>query len=259
MNRPKYIDTHCHLFESDFEKDSDEVITKIKNTGVEYILLANTGTDSIKPLLNFEKRYSYICKSMIGIHPVNVDDDYKSQIKFIEKNLSEHNFIGIGEIGLDYHEAIQDHEIQKKFLEEELSIARENNLPISMHIRDAFEDSLEILKKYQNGNLSGVIHCFTGDAEQARKCLDLGFYLGIGGIVTFKNSSLPKTLNSVPLDRIVIETDSPCLAPAPFRGQRNDSSFLPLIVDKIAEIYNSSHNIVAEITTTNAKNVFKLK
>ena len=227
MNRPKYIDTHCHLFESDFEKDSDEVITKIKNTGVEYILLANTGTDSIKPLLNFEKKYPYICQSMIGIHPVNVDDDYKSQIKFIEKNLSEHNFIGIGEIGLDYH--------------------------------DAFEDSLEILKKYQNGNLSGVIHCFTGDAEQARKCLDLGFFLGIGGIVTFKNSSLPKTLNSVPLDRIVIETDSPCLAPAPFRGQRNDSSFLPLIVDKIAEIYNSSHNIVAEITTTNAKNVFKLK
>ncbi|MDR2402048.1 MAG: TatD family hydrolase, partial [Cytophagales bacterium] len=176
MSKAKYIDTHCHLFETDFEKNGDEVIKKIEEIGVEYVLLANTEVESLEPLLVFEKKYPNLCKSMVGIHPINVYDDYKLQTKFIEKNLSEHNFIGIGEIGLDYYESTQNREIQKKILEEELSIARENNLPISMHIRNAFEDSLEILKKFQNGNLSGVIHCFSGNIEQAKECLDLGFY-----------------------------------------------------------------------------------
>ena len=259
MSKAHYIDTHCHLFEKEFEDDIDEVIKKIEDVGVEYVLAANTGCDSLIPLLDFEKKYPRICRSMIGIHPDNVDDDYISQIKFIENNLAKHDFIGIGEIGLDYYEATQDHDIQKKFLIQELLIARESHLPISMHIRDAFDDALEVLKKCQNGNLSGVIHCFSGDVEQAKKCLDLGFSLGIGGIVTFKKSTLPEVLKSVPLEKIVIETDSPCLAPVPFRGKRNDSSFLPFIVDKIAEIYGCSSEEVAEVTTWNAKNIFKLK
>lgn len=259
MSRPRYIDTHCHLFEKDFQDDIDEVIKKIEDTGVEYVLVSNTGVDSLEPLLNFEKKFPHICRSLIGIHPDNVDDDYKSQIKLIEDNLAKHNFIGIGEIGLDYYEATQNHDIQKKFLMQELFIARENHLPISMHIRDAFDDALEVLTKCQNGDLSGVIHCFSGNCDQAQRCLDLGFSLGIGGIVTFKKSTLPQVLKNVPLERIVIETDSPCLAPVPFRGKRNDSSFLPFIVDKISEIYECSHEDVAEVTTWNAKNIFKLK
>ncbi len=259
MSKSRYIDTHCHLFEREFESDIDDVVKKIESAGVEYVLVANTGYDSLIPLLNFEKKYPHICRSLIGIHPDNVDKDYKSQIKFIEDNLVNHNFIGIGEIGLDYYEATQDHEIQQKFLIEELLIARESHLPVSVHIRDAFDDALAVLEKCQNGNLSGVIHCFSGNAEQARRCLDLGFSLGVGGIVTFKKSTLPEVLKSVPLEKIVIETDSPCLAPVPFRGKRNDSSFLPLIVDKLAEIYECSHEEVADVTTWNAKNIFKLK
>ena len=259
MNRRRYIDTHCHLFEKDFDDDIDAVVKKIEDTGVEYVLVANTGVDSIEPLLALEKKFPHFCKTLIGIHPDNVDVDYKSQIKLIEDNLAKHEFIGIGEIGLDYFESPQDHEVQKKILIEELLIARESHLPISMHIRDAFDDSLEILKKYQNGNLSGVIHCFTGNAEQAQKCLDLGFSLGIGGIVTFKKSTLPEVLKSVPFDKFVVETDSPCLAPVPFRGERNDSSFLPFIVERIAEIYGCSHEEVSENTTLNAKNIFNLK
>lgn len=259
MNKSKYIDTHCHLYETDFINDSDNVIKKIENTGVEYVLLANTDNESIIPLLNFEKKYPNICKSMMGIHPINVSEDYKSQIKIIEKQLSEHNFIGIGEIGLDYYESSKDHELQKRFLEDELLIARENHLPISMHIREAFDDAINLLQKAQNGNLFGVIHCFSGDAEQAKKIIDLGFSLGIGGIVTFKNSKLSDILKHIPLAKIVLETDSPCLAPVPYRGTRNDSSFLPIIADKIADIYKISSEEVSEITTTNAKNIFKLK
>lgn len=259
MTKPRYIDTHCHLYESDFENDSEEVIKKIETTGVEYVLLVNTDTDTITPLINFEKRYPTICRSMIGVHPINVWDDYKSQIKIIEKSLDEHHFIGIGEIGLDYHESLKDHDLQKKFLEAQLDVALDHKLPASIHIRDAFDDALTILAKKQNGNLSGVIHCFSGDIDQAKRCINLGFALGIGGIVTFKKSKLPEVLKQVPIEKIVLETDSPCLAPTPYRGKRNDSSFLSIIVDKIAEIYELPHEIVANTTTTNAKNIFNLQ
>ncbi len=254
-----YIDTHCHLYDAEFYRDdADAVMQKIEETGVRYVLLASTGTSSLQEVLDFQKKYSHVARAMLGIHPEELHDDLEAQLDFIRKEVEAHEFVAIGEVGLDYYNAECDHEVQKNFFFGILQVAKERQLPVSVHVRDAFDDAIKILEKSQDGRLRGVIHCFTGDLEQAKQFIDLGFALGIGGIVTFKKSNLPEVLKEISLGNIVLETDSPYLAPVPFRGKRNDSSFLPFIVEKLTEIYDLSHEAIASATTFNAKKIFKL-
>ena len=252
------IDTHAHLYEDVFKEDEDDVINGIRDAGIIKILLPNTDTSTINSVIQLEKKYPNLFASMLGVHPDNVKDDYKHQISVLEKALSDHKYIGIGEVGLDYYESTVDREVQKKFLDIEISLAQECSLPMSIHVRNAFDDAYKLFKNRDNGNLKGVIHCFTGTIDQANMWIDLGFKLGIGGIVTFKKSTLPDVLKHISLDNTVLETDSPCLTPEPHRGKRNDSRYLTIIADKLSIVYNEDIKIIETMTTKNAKKLFNI-
>ena len=174
---------------------------------------------------------------MIGLHPCYVNENYDSELKFVKDNILEHDYKAIGEIGIDLFHEKKYLEQQVYVFEEQIKLALENNLPIVIHSRDSFDEIYEVLKKFKSDNLRGIFHCFTGDKQQAKKIIDLNFHLGIGGVVTFKNGKISEFLNSIPIERIVLETDSPYLAPSPYRGKRNESSYLKIIAEKIADLY----------------------
>lgn len=254
----KFIDTHAHMHDSVFENDIDEVVKKIREANVVKVLLPNTDEKGIEKMISLEQKYPDLFKKMLGIHPEEVAEDYKRQITLIESYLQRYNFIGIGEIGLDYHVSKVDHEIQKKFFLEELSIAKNMHLPVSIHSRDSAEDMYKILKEQQNGNLHGVIHCFYDDLDNAKKLIDLGFLLGIGGFVTFKNAKLREILKNIDIKNLVLETDSPFLAPTPYRGHRNDPSFIKYIAEVVANVYETTVEKSYSIFLENTKKTFYL-
>jgi TatD DNase family protein len=254
----QFIDTHAHLQEDVFDDDIDEVIKKIKQANVIKVLMPNTDEKNIDKMISIKQKYTDLLEMMIGIHPENIDINYKRQIKLIEKYLSKYKFIGIGEIGLDYKVSTIDHDIQKKFFIEELNIAKELNLPVSIHSRDSSEDMYKILKQEQNGNLKGVIHCFYDDLNTAKKLIDLGFYLGIGGFVTFKNPKLRDILKNIEPTNLVLETDSPYLTPTPYRGYRNDPSLIKYIATTVADVYIMNYEIICNIFVENSKKIFNI-
>ena len=249
------IDTHAHIYEDVFKDDIEQLIRKFEGVGVRKIVMPTTSLEDVNKALELQREYSSLFSVLIGIHPDNVSADYNEQLKGIIRFLNEYNFIGIGEIGLDYCKSQTPREVQKAMFVEQLSLAREYALPVSIHVRDAFNDCYDILKQQQNG-VNGVIHCFSGTKEHAEKYISLGFKLGIGGIVTFKNSTLASVLENISLRDIVLETDSPFLAPEPYRGKRNDPSFLVHIIKKLASIYKVSEEEVVENTFQNSCDVF---
>ena len=254
----EFIDTHAHLQDSAFDKDIDEVVKKIREANVIKVLLPNTDENGIEKMIHLTQKYPDLFKMMLGIHPQEIAEDYKRQSNLIENYLQKYKFIGIGEIGLDYHVSEVDHEIQKKFFIEELNMAKEKHLPVSIHSRDSAEDMYKILKEEQNGDLKGVIHCFYDDLENAKKLIDLGFYLGIGGFVTFKNAKLRDILKYISVKNIVLETDSPFLAPTPYRGYRNDPSFIKYIAEVIAEVYETTIEETYKVFIENTGKIFDL-
>ena len=193
---------------------------------------------------------------MIGLHPCYVNENYDSELKFVKDNILEHDYKAIGEIGIDLFHEKKYLEQQVYVFEEQIKLALENNLPIVIHSRDSFDEIYEVLKKFKSDNLRGIFHCFTGDKQQAKKIIDLNFHLGIGGVVTFKNGKISEFLNSIPIERIVLETDSPYLAPSPYRGKRNESSYLKIIAEKIADLYNLQLSEVSKITHKNSIDIF---
>lgn len=193
---------------------------------------------------------------MIGLHPCYVNENYDSELKFVKDNILEHDYKAIGEIGIDLFHEKKYLEQQVYVFEEQIKLALENNLPIVIHSRDSFDEIYEVLKKFKSDNLRGIFHCFTGDKQQAKKIIDLNFHLGIGGVVTFKNGKISEFLNSIPIERIVLETDSPYLAPSPYRGKRNESSYLKIIAEKIADLYNLELSEVSKITQKNSLDIF---
>ena len=243
------IDNHAHLYEDVFHQDIDNVVSKIKNTNVEKVILQNTEINSIKNAIELEKKYPDLFRSMLGIHPDNLDEDhYKTQIDIILKAFDEWHYVGIGEVGLDYYESKISKNVQQDFLHVMLSFAKSKNLPLSLHIRNAYEDAIKILMQHQDGNLKACVHCFSGSLDEAKQYIDLNLFLGIGGIITFKNNKLKDIIQFLPLDKILTETDAPCLAPEPVRGTRNDSSNLVYIVNKIADILDTPyHEIIKSI------------
>ena len=246
-----YIDTHCHLSREDYD-DIDKVIEENKNANIDKIVVSGCSRESIEEVMDLKDRYDMVYVT-IGYHPEYADTVTESDLDYLKSLLGEKKVVGIGEIGLDYHYTKENKDKQIWLFEEQLKIASAFNLPVVIHSRDATMDTINTLKKYK---VKGIIHCFSGSLETANIYISMGFLLGIGGVVTFKNSKLKDVVKEVPLESIVLETDSPYLAPVPFRGKINSSKYLEFIANFIADIKNISVDELAEITSRNASSLF---
>ncbi len=252
------IDTHTHLFVEQFDADRDRVIRRALDEDVEKFILPNIDDKSIDRLRATVEEYPDLMFPLMGLHPTSVDEHWKQRLSVVERSLSENQYYGIGEIGIDLYWDKSFAREQEEVFRTQLRWAKESNLPVSIHIREAFEPVLRIVGEEQDGRLRGVFHCFTGSYEQARQAIDLNMWLGIGGVVTFKNGKIDRFLEKIPMDRIVVETDAPWLTPTPFRGQRNEPAYLKYIVAKLAEIYGTTPGEIACITTHNALDIFPI-
>ncbi|WP_319270290.1 TatD family hydrolase [uncultured Draconibacterium sp.] len=250
------IDTHSHIYSEDFIHDRDEALKRADESGIKKIILPNIDSGSIKHMLDLADAYPNLCFPLIGLHPTSVEDDYEEELEAIDYWLQRRKFYGIGEIGIDLYWESKYEKEQKDAFRTQLRIAKKLNLPVVIHVRNSFEQTYEIVKEEQDGTLRGVFHCFTGTAEEAQKITELGFLLGIGGVVTFKNSDLDEVIKDIDPHHLVLETDSPYLAPVPKRGKRNESSYLIHVAQKVADVYRIPLTRIAEITTTNARNLF---
>jgi TatD DNase family protein len=255
----EYIDTHAHLYEEEFLQDQAQVMHRLMQAGVSKVLMPNLDIYTIEPMLELEARYPAICRAMIGLHPCHIQADFQQQLYQMETWLSKQTFIAMGEIGMDLYRDTTYQAQQQEALEIQLSWAKQHKLPVALHIRQAFAETLRLLEKHQDGTLQGVVHCFSGTLAEAQQVIALGLHLGIGGIVTFKNAGLASLLAQIDLQYLVLETDSPYLAPIPYRGKRNEPAYLPYIAAAIAAIYQVDLAEVAAVTTANAKRLFGIQ
>lgn len=252
------VDTHAHLYAEEFSGDRNLVIDRAVQAGVRKIILPNIDKDSVDSLLNLSDVYPGNCFPLMGLHPTSVKNDFREQISLVERWLSRRKFFGIGEIGIDLYWDKSHFREQQDAFRIQLEIAKSMRLPVVIHVRDSFDEVFSILEQEQNGTLSGIFHCFSGSSEQAGKVTGQGFHLGIGGVVTFRNSNLPEVIKGTDLSHIVLETDAPYLAPVPYRGKRNESTYLTLIAEKIAGIYEMSTEEIAATTTQTAEQLFDI-
>ena len=253
------IDTHSHIYEPVFNADRDEVITRARQAGVEYILLPNINTESIEQMLDMCRHYPDYCFPMLGLHPEDIEENYKQVLADMKALLEvlDHPYIAIGEVGLDYYWDKTKVKEQEEVFRTQIEWAIEYHLPLMIHSRSAHRQLVTAISEYKDEALSGVFHCFGGSKEEAQELLQFpNFMLGIGGVVTYKNSHLAETLTSVPLERIVLETDAPYLAPVPYRGKRNESAYVVETLRKVAQIYNVSEQEAESVTNNNAKRIF---
>jgi TatD DNase family protein len=252
-----FIDTHAHLYSSDFNDDRVEMIQRSLANGVEKLLLPNIDIESIEGMHQLVKEYPTNCYAMMGLHPGYVKEDWEQQLAIIKDYLFKGNYIAVGEIGIDLYWDKTFIEEQKSAFSKQVNWAKELNLPIVIHAREAFQEIFDILDELHDDRLRGIFHCFTGNGEQAKKALSYnGFKLGIGGVLTYKKAELDKVLENIDLKNIVLETDSPYLPPVPYRGKRNESSYLVHIAEKLADVYQISIKEVEEITTNNVFELF---
>lgn len=250
-------DTHTHLYLEQFDGDRDEMVHRALDAGVKYMLLPNIDSDSMPRLLDLCSSYPENIFPMIGLHPTDVKSDWQDQLKRIMAHFQSHRFYAIGETGIDLYWDKTFLAEQKLALQFQVDLALEYQLPIVLHVRDSFDEVFEVLEANADKSLRGVFHCFTGTAGQAERAIDLGFMLGIGGVLTYKNSGLDKVLSGIDPEHLILETDSPFLTPNPFRGRRNESSYLRLVAARLAEIKGISVEEVASVTTLNAIRLFK--
>lgn len=255
----KLIDTHTHLYLPEFDNDRDETVKNALNNGIEKMLLPNIDVNSVDAMLSCEKRYPGICYSMTGLHPTSVKDDYLQQLEALEQQADRNIFVAIGEIGIDLYwdKSFIDNQIIA--FGRQIAFAIERHLPIVIHSRNAFPEVFSVLEEFKSNLPKGVFHAFTGSFEDAQRAIGLGFKLGIGGIVTFKNSGLDKVVEKIGIENLVLETDSPYLAPSPHRGKRCESSYIVLINLKLSDIFNLKPEETAAITYANSIELFDLK
>jgi len=253
-----FVDSHTHLYLEQFDDDRKQVIEEAIAGGVEYMLLPNIDLDTVDAMLNLTCNFPHNCMPMMGLHPTSVKNDYQNVLQVVEREINRQTFCAIGEIGIDLYRDKTFKPQQEDAFRQQLILAKKYNLPVSVHTRESFDEIYRIVKEEITENLTGVFHCFTGNTEQAKKIMGLGFRMGIGGIVTFKNSGLDEVVKNLPLDHLVLETDAPFLAPVPYRGKRNQSAYLPVIAQKIADIKNIPVEEVADITSRNAAELFNL-
>ena len=249
------IDTHAHLYLPEFDADREGIMARAKESGVEWILMPAIDSGTHAHLLKMEAQWLQ-CKSMMGLHPCSINETYTNELAVISSYLKQRSFIAVGEIGLDFYWDTTFKQQQYTAFETQIQWALDYNLPIVIHSRNALDECIAVVKNFPG--VRGVFHCFSGTAEQAADIRFLGFFLGIGGVVTYKNAGLDKVMATMGLDGVVLETDAPYLAPVPYRGKRNESSYLPLVVRKLAESTMCSTTEVETITTQNARKLFKL-
>jgi TatD DNase family protein len=256
----EFIDTHAHYYAEEFHSDQTEGIQRSKNNHLVKILLPNIDFTSIEPMFNLCKEYPSLFYPMLGLHPSYVKEDWETQLLIIEKKIEQSPVIAIGEIGIDLYWDKTFIEEQKKAFSIQIDWAIERKLPIVIHARESFAEIFEILDRKICPELSGVFHCFTGGEIEVQKIISYeNFSFGIGGVITYKNSPLPEVVKNIPLSKIVLETDSPYLPPTPYRGKRNEPSYLIHIAEKLASLFEISIDEIANVTTSNAKSIFKLE
>jgi TatD DNase family protein len=252
------IDTHTHLYLDQFKQDVDKVISRAKENGVKKFVFPAIDSSHFQDMHNLKNKYPDSVYLMTGLHPTDVKENYKDELEFVVNSLKKYDYVAIGEIGIDLYWDKTFLKQQQEAFRFQIRLAVKNDLPIVIHCREAFDEIFEILDKENCDKLRGVFHCFTGDLDQAKKAISLGFLLGIGGVVTFKNGGIDKFLHQIDLKHIVMETDSPYLAPVPYRGKRNESSYIIYVLEKLSELYNLPKEQIAIITTNNAKKMFSL-
>ena len=249
------IDAHAHLYDNQIAKDLDQVIVASQRAGIKKVYMPNLELNTIEPMLAVASAYPDFCAAMLGLHPCSVAQDYTTVLGEIKPWLKRHPFIAIGEIGLDFYWSREHEKEQIKALEEQLGWAKEYDLPVVLHARDSLDKVIEVVA--DAGIQKGVFHCFAGNLDQAHKIIEMGFHLGIGGIVTFAKSQLPTVVQAIPLQHLLLETDSPYLAPTPYRGKRNDPHYLPYIAAAIASVKNIPLEVVQKETTRQALALFE--
>jgi len=263
------IDTHTHIYDHQYSLDRNDAMQRALEVGVKMMLLPNVDASTIAPMLDLHEQYPDCTRVMMGLQPEEVKEDYKEVLSMMEKELGEVRpasrvsqsrvqYVGVGEVGLDFYWDASYEKEQLDAFETQLDWAKQLHLPLSIHCRNAFDKMVKLLEKKQDGGLRGIMHCFTGTEEEAKVYLDLGFHLGLGGVTTYKNCGVKDYLSNLPLDRIVLETDAPYLAPVPCRGKRNEPSFLVHTAKRIAEILQMPLEDFAAVTTANVKDLFQL-
>lgn len=249
------IDTHAHIYLPEFDTDRQEMLDRAKAAGVGEIYLPAIDASTHEAMLQTETKYPF-CKSMMGLHPCSVKEDFENELAVIRNYLEGRKFIAVGEIGLDFYWDKTFAEQQYKAFHQQILLAKQHGLPIVIHSRNTTDECIDVVSQYPG--LKGVFHCFSGNEEQARKVMDLGFYLGIGGVVTFKNAGMDKVVQAVGLSHVILETDAPYLTPVPYRGKRNEPAYTKLVAEKIAGLLERDVAEIAKITTANAKKLFRM-
>jgi TatD DNase family protein len=252
----KIVDTHCHLYSEEFVTDVEEVMKRARAEGVAKIYLPAIDSSEHDVMFRLEKKYPDECFAMMGLHPCYVKENYKQELNIVEEWLNKRNFTAIGEIGLDFYWDKTFVNEQHEAFEIQMQWALQKQLPIVIHTRNAMQETINAVKPFAQKGVKGIFHCFSGSYESAQQIIDMGFLLGIGGVLTYKNAGLPEVLENIGLEHLVLETDAPYLTPVPFRGKRNESSYLKYIIEKLAEVKKVPVEEVANITTDNAEKIF---
>lgn len=250
------IDTHCHLYVKAFKDDIAAVLERAAAEGVEKFYLPAIDSEETDNMLTLEARFPDRCVAMMGLHPCSVKEDYEAELAHVEEWLAKRKFVAVGEIGLDFYWDKTFAEQQYVAFRQQIEWALQYDVPIVIHTRNAMQETINVVKEYKSRGLRGIFHCFSGSYESAVQIIDTGFYLGIGGVLTYKNAGLPEVLSKIGLEHMVLETDAPYLTPVPFRGKRNESSYLKYVIEKLAETKGEPLDMVAAITTANAQKIF---
>jgi TatD DNase family protein len=254
----KLIDTHAHIYLDEFSDDIEGIITRAKEQGIDRIVMPAIDSTTHSAMVKLGDTHPDNCISMMGLHPCSVKENYLEELKIAEAYLSKQQFVAVGEIGLDFYWDLSFRDQQYEAFNRQVEWALHYDLPIAVHSRNATDECIEVVKGHQNGKLKGVFHCFSGTLAQAQEVIGLGFYLGIGGVLTYKNAGLDKVIREIDPVHIVLETDAPYLTPVPFRGKRNESSYLTYILQKLADLKETDKGDIAAITTKNAEKLFAL-
>jgi TatD DNase family protein len=253
-----FVDSHAHLYMEEFREDRAEVMQRADAAGVEKIFLPNIDSSTTAAMLDMETEFPGRVFPMMGLHPCSVKEDAETELSAVREWFSRRRFAAVGETGLDFYWDLTFREQQIAAFSAQADLALQYDVPLVIHSRNSTRECIDIVREKQKGALKGVFHCFSGTTDEAREIIDLGFFLGIGGVLTFKKSALPELLRDVPLEHLLLETDAPYLAPVPFRGKRNESSYVPLVAEKLAAVLEIPLAVVAEVTTRNASTLFGL-
>lgn len=251
-------DTHTHLYSEAFDADREAMIQRAMDLGVQRFFIPAIDSSYTENMLLLKKNYPDHVHLMMGLHPTSVKENYKEELKHVEDMLEQHDFCAIGEIGIDLYWDTSTLAIQQEAFKHQIDLAKKYGLPIVIHCRDAFDEIFEVLEEAKSDDLFGIFHCFTGTLEQAHKAISYNMKLGIGGVVTFKNGKIDQFLDQIELNHIVLETDSPYLSPTPYRGKRNESGYIIKVLEKLSDIYQLRQEKIADITTQNSKDIFKI-